>query len=82
MATLSEQDRFDVWAQWMRENAEAIPITKSALRAALDALDDFMQANETAMNSAIPQPARNQLSVSQKAALLSAVIARRYMRAV
>lgn len=82
MAILNEQDRFDVWAQWMRENAEAIPITKSALRAALDALDDFMQANETAMNSAIPQPARNQLSVSQKAALLSAVIARRYMRAV
>jgi hypothetical protein len=80
MAELSENDRFAVWLQWMRENKEAITgaMTKAELRAAVDAMDTWANDNASALNSAIPQPARGALSASQKAALFSFVIFRRY----
>lgn len=81
MATLSLQDRFDVWADLMRQNLGTISITKPQLRAAVDALDDFMDQNATALNNALPVTARTNLTTPQKAAVLSAVIAKRYLRA-
>ena len=81
MATLSLQDRFDVWADLMRQNLGTVSITKPQLRAAIDALDDFMDQNATAINNALPVAARTNLTVPQKAAVLSAVIAKRYLRA-
>jgi len=47
----------------------------------VDALDDFMDQNATALNNALPVTARTNLTTPQKAAVLSAVIAKRYLRA-
>ena len=78
MAVLIDADRIALWAQWMRLNTEACSITKADLRAAVNALDDFMDANATAVNTAIPQPARGALSTAQKARLLAYVVTKRW----
>jgi len=79
MAVLSESDRAEIHAQWMRENN--IPcgaFTKAELRAAVDAIDDWIDTNSSAFNTAIPQPARAELSAKQKAWLLAVVVQRRF----
>jgi len=78
MAVLPEPERLAVWSRWMQTNAEDCGITKAELRAAVDALDDFLDANATALNNALPQPARGALSTAQKARLLSYVTLRRW----
>lgn len=77
MATLSEQDRVDIWANYMRESG--VSISKSDLRAAFDAIDDWFDANATTLNTALPLAARNGLSTQDKARLLKAVINKRYL---
>lgn len=86
MAELSEQDRAAVWADVMRQAALTIRldhpvsnITKPDLRAAVNALDTWLDSNAASANAALPQPARGSLSTEQKAALLMYVIARRYL---
>jgi hypothetical protein len=78
MGVLSEGDRVLTWATFMRGGFGDLNVTKADLRAAVDALDDFLNTNAAAINSAIPQPARGALSTSQKAALLQFVVYRRY----
>ena len=78
MALLSEPDRIVVWQRWMRENNESCGISKADLRAAVDALDQFLEDNAGAINTAIPQPARGALTVAQKARLLAYVTIRRW----
>lgn len=82
MAVLADQDRFDAWADYMRDAriGAMAALTKPQLRAALDALDDYISANAAAINSAIPQPARGALTASQKALLLEYVINKRYVK--
>jgi hypothetical protein len=50
------------------------------LRAAIDAIDDWCEANQASFNTAIPQPARSLLTATQKAWLLMYVIAQRATR--
>jgi ATP/maltotriose-dependent transcriptional regulator MalT len=78
MAVLSSENRAEIHAEWMRLNDEAISITKADLRAAVDALDNFLESNAAAVNNAIPQPARGALSARQKAWILALVIERRF----
>jgi hypothetical protein len=80
MAVLPTNDRIAVWAQWMQENKATITgaMTKADLQAAVNALDDFLNTNATAINNAIPAAARGALSTAQKAALLNYVVARRW----
>lgn len=80
MAVLIDQDRFDVWADFMRQSFGDIGITKTELRAAVNALDDFMNTNAATINNAIPLPARTSLTTAQKAALLNFVVAKRYIK--
>lgn len=83
MAVLIDQDRFDIWADIMRlcsADKETVSITKADLRAAVNAIDDWAQANASAFNTAIPQPARGALSASQKARLLMLVVAKRHAK--
>jgi hypothetical protein len=83
MAVLSDSDRAIVHRDYMR--AETTPfgsITKADLRAAVNGLDDYLNTNAAAINNAIPQPARNQLTTAQKALLLRFVITRRYLSGV
>ena len=78
MAVLDSESRVQLLGDWMRTNTEALGITKPDLRAAVSALDVFFDTNATAINNAIPQPARSSLSVAQKAKLITYVIMKRY----
>jgi hypothetical protein len=81
MAVLSDADRFDVWAEYMRENTEVLgALSKGDIRAFINAVDTFLNDNATALNNAIPQPARSVLTVSQKALGLTAVVRKRYIK--
>ena len=80
MAVLSEADRVVCWENWMRDNKAAIigAMTRQELRAAVDALDTWLNDNAAAANNALPLPARTVLTQSQKAALLTIIVYRRY----
>ncbi len=79
MAVLSESQRFEAWANLMRDRLGTLaPLAKADLRAAVDAVDDFLDANAATINAAIPQPARGALTTKQKALLLMYVVAKRY----
>lgn len=84
MAVLSDSDRADLWAEFMRElSRDRDPVgvmTKADLRAAVNAIDDYLNTNASAINTAIPQPARGVLTTAQKARLLKAVVTQRYIK--
>lgn len=80
MPVLSSDDRAEVSIRYQRRACErraALPLTKAELRAAVDAVDDWWEANQSAYNQAIPQPARSALGAKAKAELLFQVIIRR-----
>lgn len=82
MAVLSDNARQDVWADAMRQISDArepVSISKADLRAAVNALDTYLNDNASAINTTIPQPARGALTSAQKARLLMLVIQRRYV---
>lgn len=83
MANLSEADLAAVHAQVMSDEelkAETFgAMTKAELRAAVDAIDAYLETNKGAINSAIPQPARGAMTTKQKARLLVWVVERRYL---
>ena len=83
MTVLIDQDRFDIWADIMRlisADKETVSITKTDLLAAVDAIDDWVNTNASAFNTAIPQPARSALSSTQKSRLLMLVIQKRFLK--
>lgn len=82
MAVLSDSDRGATWAELMQEWSnvrEPVGVTKADLRAAIDAIDTWLNGNAASANSAIPQPARGALTAAQKARLLMFVVRRRYL---
>lgn len=83
MAVLSAADREAIAVEFgvaLSAAHEAVgAIAKADLRAAANALDDFLSTNAAAINSAIPQPARGVLTTAQKARLLQIVITHRYI---
>ena len=81
MAVLPDNKRAQAWAQLMQDlsaDGQEIAITKADLRAAVDALDTFLENTAATINAAIPQPARANLTTSQKARILAAVTLYRY----
>lgn len=79
MATLPDAARAETHGKFMRDETTTFgAVTKANLRAAVDALDDFMEANASAINTAIPQPARGALTAGQKARLLALVVLKRW----
>lgn len=81
MAVLADQDRADCCADYQRDPLMGpIGVTKPDLRAALNALDDFLNTNAATINSAIPLPARTSLTTAQKAMLLMYVVQKRYIK--
>ncbi len=81
MAVLLNGDLVKVYAEFVAEfniSGETITITKAELKAAVVAIDGWLDTNAAALNSAIPQPARANLTVRQKARLLRCVVRRRY----
>jgi hypothetical protein len=79
MAALSNNDRAQLDAEFQRvaENIQDLGVTKAELRAAVDAVDDWADANASAFNTAIPQPARGAMTTRQKTMLLMYVILKR-----
>lgn len=74
---LSTQDRTRTSAQFMRDIKESFGITKADLLAAIGGLDDYLDTNAAAINTAIPQPARSALTAAQKASLVAYIALRR-----
>ena len=85
MAVLTDPNRVELWSEYMREcsrEEDSLALTKADLRAAVNALDDYMNDNAAAINSTIPQPARSALTTAQKARLLARVVLKRYAAGV
>lgn len=81
MAIQTDPQRAAGTAQYQRENTALLAsgLTKAELRAAYNALDQFLSDNATAINNALPVAARTGLTITQKALLLVRVIADRYL---
>ena len=81
MATLSAADRQRIsnglQRYWSRGNEQVAGMVKSDLGAAIDATDDWIDANQAAYNTALPSAAQTNLSVSQKTLLFCVVAAMR-----
>lgn len=85
MAVLSDNDRLAGYVEFLNLrnlDRDALEITKPNVRAAFDALDDWVTSQQATINAAIPQPARTALTTPQKAKLLIAVLNRRYLSGV
>jgi hypothetical protein len=86
MAVLPDQDREDVAAEYMRECASRgvvfSGVLKADVKAMLNALDVFFNTNASAINNAIPLPARTALSTSEKAMAAAFVIQKRFVKGV
>ncbi len=57
-------------------------LTKADIRAAYNALDAYLEDNKATINSAIPPPARAELTTRQKARIMVDIINRRYIAEV
>ncbi len=83
MAVLPDADRVEIWREMMSDlsnRREATPFLKADLKAAVNALDGWLDANAASANSALPQPFRGAATTQQKALLMQYVIQRRYLR--
>lgn len=78
MAIMGDADRFEVWADFMRQGETFDGLTKAQLRAAVDAADQWASDNALSFNSALPVAARTALTARQKSRLLAFVLLRRY----
>jgi len=80
MAILPDADRQAVWADFMRalESGANITVTKTELRDAINAADDWIDLNAASYNLALPLPVRTSFTAKQKAKLLMWVIRRRF----
>ena len=83
MAVLTDEQRKEEWAEFMRavcsDQEPLTGMTKADIRAAVNALDDYLNDNAAAINQSLPEPARSELTTPQKARLLTRVVARRYL---
>jgi hypothetical protein len=83
MAKLSSTDRQSLWSSVMSaisENREPISVSKSDLRAAIDATDDWIDNNALSYNLALPAASRNSLTAAQKSRLFREVARLRFQK--
>lgn len=81
MAVLTTPERKALSADVQREVSrlrEPITISKADLQAAINATDDWVEANSTSFNTAIPLPARTALTLKQKTQLFMRVVRKRF----
>ena len=81
MAVLSGSDRLNIFTNYASELSRMhteTSLLKNDIKAAVNAIDDWVDANAAAFNTAIPQPARAQLTAKQKAQILFFVVMRRF----
>lgn len=78
MVALTEQEKVAVWRILMAQAQAPGSVTKTEFRAAVDAVDTWVENNAAAFNTALPQPYRGAASAAQKAALLAAVALKKH----
>lgn len=78
MTVLTDPERQQVVAQFMRTIECPGGITKPQLRAVVDSIDDWWETVAADGNNSIPQPQRGIMTTKQKSALFTAVLAKRY----
>lgn len=81
MAALTSAERERVHRLLMRRwsgQREACTFTKAELRAAVDAIDTWLEANATTINQQFPAAFRTTATPAQKAAVLSYVAMTRF----
>lgn len=81
MAVLTAAQRAEIHERFMADESVVnteLALNKADLLAAVDAVDDWVDANAAAFNAAIPEPARTSLTAVQKVGLLSAVAHKRW----
>lgn len=78
MAVLPDIDRSAVHANWMRDADFPPTLLKVDLRAAVDAVDDWVDANAASYNTALPTAFRTSATAAQKAKLLMFVVSKRF----
>ena len=81
MTVLTQEVRTELWADLMRRlsaERQAVVINKLELRAAIDAVDAWAEANASSFNSALPVAARTGLTPQQKAMMLAWVVMKRH----
>lgn len=74
---MNTTERARTCAQFMRDVKEDFGTTKPNVQAAIDALDDFLTNNATAINNAIPAAARATMTAAQKLTMVGYVAMRR-----
>lgn len=82
MALLTTQQRGEARTAFIddlgRNPGETIATLKADVLAAIEAADDWVEANAASFNAALPIAARTTLSARQKARILMHVIVKRY----
>lgn len=81
MAVLTNEDRQKLWADYMRYSSnirEEIGLTKAELREAVNATDDWINANQASFNNALPAAAKANLTQKQKVRLFLEVAQKRF----
>lgn len=81
MAVLSDNDRKDIWSEFMQEESQTralMALDKPALRAAVDAVDTWIDDNVASFLAAFPIPSATALTNKQKAKLFFAVAKQRW----
>lgn len=83
MPALSTGDRQTLAATFQSDVSRRLEplsgVLRADIQAAFNAADDWAVANAASFNSALPPAARTGLTAAQKAALLAAVLMRRYV---
>ena len=85
MAIMNAAQRAEAQREFVKDlnNArEPIAVNKSDLALAVAAIDQWASDNAASMNAAIPQPARANLTASQKARILRYVVKQRFVNGV
>jgi hypothetical protein len=83
VAALSDADRAAIRAEFMvgeSNERNSVSIVKADIRAAINALDDFFEAQAATINAAIPQPARGAMTARQKNKMGAMVLLKRAER--
>ena len=82
MATLTNQQRSRATNDWIGEEYSLkkvrADLSVADIRAAINAVDDWIEANQAGFNAALPLPFRNVATAGQKAALFSFVALKKY----
>ncbi|MHC4158378.1 MAG: hypothetical protein ACYSSO_04780 [Planctomycetota bacterium] len=81
MAVLTNEDRRELWAEFMNYSSnirELIGLNKAGLRAAVDATDDWIEANKASFNNTLPAAAKAALTSKQKSRLFFEVAKRKF----